>query len=125
MILASKVMPLSSGVEVDLLSMQPHGFIQAQGMKGSGLRWPQVRDHKQPGFPLKELSCKHNNAGFGWKMETLETFKKSMRAKGDQAKRPFPGILKSTGELLQMPVAGERFVLPCALHHFPSIDSMC
>lgn len=117
-------MPISSGVEVDLLSMQPHRFIQAQGMKRSGLRWPQVRDHKQLGFPLKELSHKHNNAGFGWKMETLETSKESMRAKGDQAKRPFPGVLKSKRELLQMPVARERFVLPCALHHFPSIDSV-
>lgn len=109
-------MPLSSGVEVDLLSMQPHRFIQAQGMKGSGLSWPQVRDHTQLGFPLKKLSRKHNSAGFRQKkMETLKVFKESMRAKGHQAERPFPGILKSPGELLQMLVAGGSFVLPCVI----------
>ena len=80
-------MPLSSGVEVALLSMQPHRFIQVRGKKASGLRWPQVMDHKQLDFPSKELSPKHGNAGFGQKkMETLETFRRAWEQRGTESR---------------------------------------
>lgn len=86
---------LDSGVEVALLSMQPHRFIQVQGKKAPGLRWPQVMDHEQLGFSLKGLSLKQGNAGFGRKkMETLETFR---RAKEHRAKKPFPEVLVTAG----------------------------
>lgn len=99
-------MLLNSGVEVALLSMQPHRFIQVQGKRAPGLRWPQVTDHEQPGFSSKELSPEQGNPGFDQKkMETLETLK---RAKGYRAKKPFHGVLVTPGRTSANACAGRE-----------------